>query len=231
MEGAGNVGLGVGVVNASLAGDLEELFGFGGTSSCWRPASWSSFVGRVAVVSSPENAWRVDGVPAWIEGAGALDGLILRASSGWGDRYNPWLEALANASRSSPVRVLASGELAAVREDNRLGLSFLQAHPRAGSVEVRLSGPEVGRVHAKALIGEASLLVGSSNWGVGGGVLNREVNLIVEDAGAAEAARGVFLEAWDPEPPSGLERVLETPGVPVGFVVVSACGAVFVRRR
>lgn len=208
-DGDGNLGLGVGVANATLARRIETILGFEGPSIPWHPAGWRSFSGRIMVLSSPENAWSDQGVPAWLEHAGRVDALVLRVSPDWGARPNAWLEALTEVSRSRPVRVLASGIPEGARRANQLGLSALAGSPRAGEVEVRLSGPSVGTVHAKAMLGGSSVLVGSSNWGLGGVLLNREVDLIVEDAELARELGAVFDHAWN-------GTASDQPRLPVG---------------
>lgn len=198
-DGDGNLGLGLGIHNGTLARRLEAHLGFQATPvhDPWRPATYDPFEGAVTVLTSPENAWRDEGVPAWLSRVGRVDGLALRIAPDWGPRQNAWLSALAEASQDRPVRVLASGVPGSVREANRVGLSVLTGDPSAGAIETRLSGPDLGTVHAKAILAGDSVLVGSTNWGMGGVLLNREVNLIVEDPTTAAKLGQVFDHAWN----------------------------------
>lgn len=209
-DGEGNLGLGFGVVNASLARRVEALVGDPGPSRPWIPEGWQPFDGRIGLLTSPGNAWRRDAVPAWAREAGRLDALALRVDPRWGPRSNAWVEALVEASRERPVRLLASGTPAGARSANRLALSYLEGHPDAGNLTARLASPRLGTVHAKALLGSEATLVGSSNWGIGGVLLNREVGLIVEDAATARVYGGIFDRAWNGTGRSG--PMLPAPG-------------------
>lgn len=202
-DGDGNVGLGVGVANASIASRVEALFGEDGPDRAWTPDGWRSFEGAIGLLTSPENAWRRDAVPAWLSRAGRVDGLILRADPSWGPRDNAWLSGLVEASRDRPVRVLATGVPDQARPDNRRALSYLLGHPDSGHLEARLAPPGLGTLHAKSLIGAETALVGSTNWGLGGVLLNREVNLLVQDRWVAQRLGSVFDRAWNGTGSSG----------------------------
>lgn len=202
-DGDGNVGLGVGVANASIASRVEALFGQDGPGRPWTPDGWRPFDGAIGLLTSPGNAWRRDAVPAWLSRAGRVDGLILRADPSWGPRDNAWLSGLVEASRDRPVRVLATGVPEETRPDNRRALSYLRGHPDVGRLEAQLAPPGLGTVHAKSLIGAQTALVGSTNWGLGGVLLNREVNLLVQDRWVAQRLGSVFDQAWNGTGPSG----------------------------
>jgi len=230
-DGGGNLGVGVGVANASLARRVEALFGQAGPARAWTPDGWTQGVARVALVTSPENAWRAEGVPAWVRQTGRVDGLALRVDPRWGPRSNAWVDALVDASGERPVRVLASGAPASAREDNRLGVAALEGPPGADGMQARVADPSAGTVHAKALVGPEAALVGSTNWGLGGVLLNREVNLLVEHADVASTVAEVFDRAWNGTAADPLGELRGAPGGSGGAVVAAAALAGLVARR
>jgi phosphatidylserine/phosphatidylglycerophosphate/cardiolipin synthase-like enzyme len=61
--------------------------------------------------------------------------------------------------------------------------------PGPGDLDARLSDPRQGTLHAKAIATPSAALVGSTNWGLGGVLLNREVNLLVHDGRVADEVR------------------------------------------
>lgn len=229
-DGDGNLGLGVGIANRTLAREVERLLGDPGPSRTVRLDGWRAFDGRVGVLSSPENAWRRDAVPAWVRQAGRVDGLVLRASPDWGPRRNAWLQALVDASDRRPVRVMATGTPQGARETNRLALSLVRGHPDAGDIEARLAPPRLGTVHAKALIGPEGFVVGSSNWGMGGVVLNREVNLVVQDAALAGRLGEVFDGAWNGTGSGGFQTLPAHAGPSAALALAVGAGVLALRR-
>lgn len=212
FDGQGNRGLGIGVANASLAGRVEATFRAPNASLARQIQleNWRGFRAPVAIVTAPENAWRASGIPAWIEQQrGGLLGAVLRANTQWGPRENPWLTAMVNHSREHPVEVLLSGAPRGAAFSNRETVAHLAAHPGAGKLGARVSDPRAGTVHAKVIIGPQGLLVGSSNWGLGGALLNREVNLLVHDRGLAEEAGSIVAQwhegdSFEPEAGTGV---------------------------
>lgn len=234
--GEGNEGLALGVANASLARAVESLFREPGPSREIRPQGWAPLEAPVTVVTAPENAWRTSLVPAWIEeGQGPVQGAVLRANPSWGSRANPWLEAMVNHSRQAPVEVLLSGVPDGAARSNREAIAHLSAHPRAGDLEARLSDPREGTLHAKVIATSKAALVGSSNWGLGGVLLNREVNLLVHDARLAGEVSAI-VEAWrEPTPSSDpLSKARELPfpgGLGLWVGLAAAVPGVLSRRR
>lgn len=212
----GNLGVGVGVANATLASRLEATFQEPGEPRELEPEGWSDISAPVTVLRAPENAWRSSGVPAWIEASeGPMQGAVLRANPRWGPSANPWLDAMVNHSRQAPVDLVLSGAPEGAARSNREAVAYLEAHPRADELSARLSDPRGGTVHAKALATPQAALVGSSNWGLGGALLNREVNLLVHDPAVASrvaeiltspepSARDGFLPGDAPVPGPGL---------------------------
>jgi phosphatidylserine/phosphatidylglycerophosphate/cardiolipin synthase-like enzyme len=204
-DGEGNRGVGIGLANASLAAHLEAIFRSPGEGREIRPDGWRAIQAPVAVVTAPENAWRASGVPAWIEDAeGSLVGAVLRANPRWGPRSNAWLDAMVDHSRGASVEVTLSGVPEGAARSNREAIAYLEAHPDAGDLDARLSDPRQGTLHAKAIATPSAALVGSTNWGLGGVLLNREVNLLVHDGRVADEVREVL---QGPEPGAGLGPV------------------------
>lgn len=198
--GEANMGLGVGIVNASLAGRVESIFRDPGQSRAIAMDGWEPFDAPVTVLKAPENAWREQGVPAWLDEAeGPVEGAVLRANPRWGPRANAWLAGLVEQSRQASVELTFSGAPEGAARSNREALAHLQAHPDAGRLSGELSDPRAGTLHAKTIVTSEGLLVGSSNWGLGGALLNREVNLIVHDPRLAEEARSI-VDGWDESP-------------------------------
>lgn len=225
--GEANRGLGVGVANASLAARVEGIFREPGPSREIRPEGWQPMRAPVSVVTAPENAWRETGVPTLVrEADGPVEGAVLRANPRWGPRPNPWLGALVDHSRQAPVDVLLSGAPEGAARSNREALAHLEAHPGAGRLDARLSDPRAGTVHAKALVTPEAALVGSSNWGLGGALLNREVNLIVHDAEIARRV-GVIVDGWGSAPAieGPVSRELGPAGPPHGGVALVAAAS------
>ncbi len=230
-DGDGNLGWGIAVANRSLAKQLEGLYERGGG---WIPAGervagWEGFDGSITVLSTPENTWSLDGVPAAIEASqGLIGGLALRASPTWGPRANPWLSALVNASAEHPVRVLLSGSPDGLRAANQATVSRLVGDPAADVLEARLAPSGAGTVHAKAMVGPGWVLVGSSNWGMGGALLNREINLLIEEEGVSRFFQEAFEQAWgDPSP----RTRLDAPSPSAIWLVVVLVGVAFRRVR
>ncbi len=230
-DGHGNLGLGLGIANRTLAQRVEGLFDRDGPATAWHPAGWGPFSGQVTLLTSPENVWSEQGVlDRLARSNGPIRGLSLTASPAVGETTNPLLDALVDASSRVPVRVLLNGVGHEDRVDgaNRPALAYLSAHPSRGDLEARLSTPALGRVHAKALIGPDWAMVGSSNWGAGGLVVNREVNLLVEEPGVAEALAVIFDDAWATH--AGPLRPAGSLGGPVVLVMLLLTGRGWARR-
>lgn len=231
-DGDGNLGAGLGIANATLAREVEaRLVGERGPARVFVPDGWRAFAGEVVVLSSPENAWRPEGVPAWIEASsGGIDGAVLRASPDWQGQPNPWLEALVNASAAGrSVRLLLNGAgPGGYDEDTSLALAHLASHPRAGSLHAVRSPPDGPVVHAKMLAGEDWVLVGSSNFVASAALTNREIGFLVRDAGLADELRGVLASREeDRGVGGGAVRGAPAPGfgvLPVLVVVLVAYG-------
>jgi phosphatidylserine/phosphatidylglycerophosphate/cardiolipin synthase-like enzyme len=224
--GEANMGLGVAIANATLAARVEQVFREPGEPRAIEPDGWRSIDAPVTVLTSPENAWRDEGVPAWLARTeGPVEGAVLRANPRWGPEANPWLEALARHSQNASVDVLLSGNQEGAARSNREALAHLEAHPDAGALDARLSDPRRGTLHAKTIVTDGALLVGSSNWGLGGALFNREINLLVEDAHLAAEARAI-VDGWDEAPAIGspLPRAVDAIGPAAAIVLAAAAG-------
>jgi hypothetical protein len=224
-DGEGNLGFGLGVANVSLARRVESVFREPVASRAMEPDGWEPLSASVALLKSPENAWRVSGVPAWIEeDPGPIKGLALSASPRWGPRENPWLSAMVNASRDHPVELVFSGQPEPAAVDNRQAAAHVLSDPRGEAIDARVARPGLGTVHAKAVVGGEGVLVGSSNWGLGGALTNREVNLLVRDSGLAERFAALAereltqAEDWSPVGAPGLGSLAASvAALAVGF--------------
>lgn len=205
--GEANRGLGVGIANASLAAHVEAIFREPGPARELQPEGWQPLAAPITVLAAPENAWRASGVPAWLEdGEGPLVGAVLRANPRWGPTANPWLEAMVDRSQQAPVDLLLSGSPQGAARSNREAVAHLEGHPDADPhLEARLSDPRDGTVHAKVIATPEAALVGSSNWGLGGALLNREVNLLVHDPALAADVASI-VEGW--RSPSAVETAV-----------------------
>jgi cardiolipin synthase len=80
------------------------------------------------------------------------------------------------------------------RETNRRN-EEVACYLRAAGVEVRVDPAEVIS-HAKLLLVDDAVTVGSMNWGFGGFRLYHELNAIVRDPGAVREFRGYFETIW-----------------------------------
>lgn len=230
--GQGNLGVGLAIANATLAGRVEAVFQTPGEGRSIQPQGWDRIDGTVQVLTAPENAWRDLGVPAWIQAQeGPIQGAVLRANPRWGPVENPWLAAMVNQSQDHPVNLVFSGAPEGAARSNREAIAHVLAHPDAGNVSARLSDPREGTLHAKVIVGPEGVLVGSSNWGLGGALMNRELNLLVRDPALADEVGSILAE---PAPRSLQERLRASGPVPLiqlATVLVAVGGATALRSR
>ncbi|WP_435195379.1 phospholipase D-like domain-containing protein [Natronomonas sp. EA1] len=145
-----------------------------------------------------------------------------------GSRRLPLLNAtLAAAERGVEVRVLLSSAWY-VREENRAMVGWLnrRAESEGLPLEARLAAPRnrFEKVHAKGVIVDDSVLVGSVNWNRNSVRENREVVLALEGERVAGYYREVFAADWRA---SGTR----IPVVLVASVAVGALAALAVGRR
>ncbi|MEZ3114547.1 phosphatidylserine/phosphatidylglycerophosphate/cardiolipin synthase family protein [Halobaculum sp. MBLA0147] len=144
------------------------------------------------------------------------------------------------AERGVRVRILVSGAWY-VREDNRALVDRLTewAGRTGASLVARVAEPgdAFGKIHAKGVVADDTVVVGSLNWNPTSVGENREVAVAVRGGGVADYFRRVFAADWR-GPRRGLFDVLggegET-GVPPLFAVAAvglvAATALGVARR
>ncbi|MFB6161010.1 MAG: phosphatidylserine/phosphatidylglycerophosphate/cardiolipin synthase family protein [Haloferacaceae archaeon] len=248
VGGRDNRGWGVRVDSARVAGDLAALFArdFGAHDARpWRvvrrnaslqsrPVAEGSYptrfdpervrAERVRVVTAPGNAERavvgvIDGATRRVDvlqpSVGGLDGPFVRAS-------------LRAAGRGVRVRILLSGAWYA-EEENRATVERLNAlaDRRDLPLEARLADPNgrYGTVHAKGVIADDTVVVGSLNWNVHSARENREVALVLDGERVASYYRDAFDADWRGGRPSVPLTLVAVVLVALGLVVA------VVRRR
>jgi phosphatidylserine/phosphatidylglycerophosphate/cardiolipin synthase-like enzyme len=185
----------------------------------------------VTPVFSPDDALSNGTVLGMVAAARSrVDVEMLFADARFGDAPNPFLDALVDAARRNvPVRLLLDGAADAGR--NREVAQRLDAlAAREGiPLEAKVDG---GRrlLHAKAVVADDDLYVGSMNWGRASATRNREAGLILRAAPEAAAwARGVMERDWTPGPAAQEKRV-PAPGLEVAIAVALSRWASASRR-
>lgn len=228
--GRDNRGWGVRVASGAVAADLAGLFArdFGahdarrwgvfrrdrtftttGTADGSYPSRFDPErvrARRVRVLTAPGNA----------EGAvvGVVDGAERRVDvvqPSLGDPDTPLVRSLLRAAeRGVRVRVLLSGAWY-VEAENRALVERLngRASRRDLPLEARIAEPNgrYGSIHAKGVVADDVVLVGSLNWNVDSARENREVVLALTGADVAAYYRRVFTADWrggPRAPPAGL---------------------------
>jgi phosphatidylserine/phosphatidylglycerophosphate/cardiolipin synthase-like enzyme len=136
-----------------------------------------------------------------------------------GDRRGRYVDALLRAAhRGVEVRVLLSSAWY-VREDNRRLVRWLNGRAARDDLplDARLAEPDgrFEKVHAKGLVVDDAVAVGSLNWNAGATTRNREVVLVLHGAEPARYFRTAFERDWA----GGQAR-----GLPVGLAVTAALG-------
>lgn len=108
------------------------------------------------------------------------------------------------------------------RETNREVVDALADEP----IEVAIAEPRgrYGKVHAKGLVIDDTAVVGSLNWNEGAATENREVLLVVENAGVADFYARTYAADWR-------GGGVHLPIGMVGGLAVTLVGAMFVARR
>lgn len=188
-----------------------------------RFAPESVAVDRVRLVTAPGNAERAI--------VGVLDNATRRVAvvqPTVGSRHHPFLRATVRAAeRGVEVRILLSGAWY-VEEENRRLVGWLndRADRRRLPLEAGIAEPngQFEKVHAKGVVADDKVVLGSLNWNNNSVRENREVALVLEGADPANYYREVFMADWRGGDDS----------VPVGVVVaavVAVLGGVGVARR
>ncbi|MFB6080823.1 MAG: phospholipase D-like domain-containing protein, partial [Haloferacaceae archaeon] len=161
---------------------------------------------RVRVLTAPGNAERA--VVGVVDGADRrVD--VLQPTLGGPDV--PFVRAVVRAAeRGVRVRILLSGAWY-VEEENRKLVAGLnrRAARRDLPLTARIAEPNgrYGAIHAKGLIADDVVVVGSLNWDDVSARENREVDVALDGGGAARYYRRVFAADWrgGPRlPPAGL---------------------------
>ena len=131
---------------------------------------------------------------------------------------------------------MLDGTEQAVADNNRQGLLALQD---AGIAVRYYRGDEYLRLHNKALVvDDRWTLVGSINWGVGGGAWNREIGLIIDSTAVASYYSIFFWDDWElangsaPPPPPASGDGDSGQGLPaLPLLLGVAMLAVIARRK
>ena len=184
------------------------------------PASFAA--NATYLLTAPGNAGR--GVVSVIDTADSRISVIQPTVS-----RGPPLRALKRAAeRGVRVRLLLSGAWYTAEDNRRLAESLNGWASETGaplSVRVAESGDAFGAIHAKGLIVDNTVVVGSLNWTPTSRQKNREVALAVRDPTLAAYFREAFAADW-----GGPDRSLP-PELAVVAVGAAALAALFVTRR
>jgi phosphatidylserine/phosphatidylglycerophosphate/cardiolipin synthase-like enzyme len=116
------------------------------------------------------------------------------------ERDHPFVTAAFDAARRGvQVRILLSGAWY-VREENEAAVAWLnrRAEQEGIPLEARLAAPgnRFEKVHAKGVIADDTVLVGSLNWNRHSSRENREVVVALEGETVAAYYRDVFAADW-----------------------------------
>jgi len=150
---------------------------------------------EVAVLTAPGNAEAA--TVDLIDGAGDR---VLVEQPGLGGIHQPFVQAVLRAARRGvDVRILLSSAWYA-REENRRLVERLEglAERRGLPLSARLAEPagRYGKIHAKGLVVDDAVVVGSLNWNNHSARENREVALVLRGEGAADYYARVFEADW-----------------------------------
>jgi phosphatidylserine/phosphatidylglycerophosphate/cardiolipin synthase-like enzyme len=154
-----------------------------------------------------------------------IDAEELFADARFRDAPNPFLDALVDAARRNvTVRLLLDGRVDDGR--NRAVAEALATRAAREGLPLEVRVDASGRtLHAKAVVADDSLYVGSMNWGRASATENREAGVILWNATDAAAWMRARMDedwGWRPATPR------ETPG-PAPLLAVAA--AWLIRRR
>jgi phosphatidylserine/phosphatidylglycerophosphate/cardiolipin synthase-like enzyme len=247
VGGASSRGWGVTVRSAPVADDLAALFRHdagGRDATPWaefrrgetfedKPPAEGSYPSRVAPTTATAASVRVLTAPGNAEGAlvGVIDGAerrvdVVQPTVGRPD--GPLLRATIRAAeRGVEVRILLSGAWYAV-EENRALVDRLNrvAERRDLPLSARVAEPRgrFEKIHAKGVVADDVVVVGSLNWNENAVADNREVAVAVRSERLAAGFRDAFVADW-----RGDDR--RTTVVVVAGAVAAVLVAVAVARR
>jgi cardiolipin synthase A/B len=196
---------------------------------------------RVGLVIGPDTSLDPGGPIGLF--ASALQRLSIQAfymDETWGHASNPFLEAaFAAARRGVDVRILLDGSWSSVADvgtnDDVLFRINDRARDEGVSLEVRLLDPQgpVERLHNKGAVADGRLvLVSSMNWALGSATQNREIGVILEDAGIASRFEAAFDADWDGRATSGADawRLDDPLALAALYLFVAAASAISLRK-
>ena len=217
--GRSNRGWGVRVASRATAADLAAVFQTDATGPDTTP--WSQFrrgrsftesqpanrtyrtqfdprsvaVDRVRLVTAPGNAERA--IVGVVDNASERVAIVQPTV---GDRHHPFLRAtLRAAERGVDVRILLSGAWY-VEEENRRLVDWLneRAERRDLPLEARVADPSgrFEKIHAKGVVADDRVVVGSVNWNNNSVRENREVAVVLDGEESAAYYRDVFAADW-----------------------------------
>lgn len=149
----------------------------------------------VSVLLAPDNA-----ESAIVSRIDAAEESIRVEQISIGSRGHPFVRALLRAARRGvEVRVLL-GSARYVRRDNRRIVEWLNERARAEGLplDARLATPRsrFGKIHAKGIVIDGTVVLGSINWTNESIRGNREVAIAIEDPAVARYYRRVFRADW-----------------------------------
>jgi phosphatidylserine/phosphatidylglycerophosphate/cardiolipin synthase-like enzyme len=158
----------------------------------------------------------------------------------WGSGPNPFLEeAFTAARRGVDVRILLDGaswsadEQVDSNDDVAMRINA-RAHSEGVSLEARLLEPRgpIERLHNKGVVVDGrAVLVSSVNWARGSATENREIGIVLEDAGLAERFGNVFDADWNGRSTSMDGALITDPIVLAGvYGFIVAASAISLRK-
>jgi phosphatidylserine/phosphatidylglycerophosphate/cardiolipin synthase-like enzyme len=249
VGGASSRGWGLVVDSAAVADDLAALFGHdagGPDVTPWRrfrrgeaferseaargsyPSQFDPVTARastVRVLTAPGNA--ETGVVAVID---AAEDRVDVVQSAIGRRDGPLLGATIRAAqRGVRVRVLLSGAWYAVEENRRLAEWLNRvADSRDLPLAATVADPagRFEKIHAKGVIADDVVVVGSLNWNGNAVSENREVAVAVRSERVAARFREVYAADWNGSGSGGRRTWVVAAGAAAALVL-----AVLVARR
>ena len=237
VGGRSSRGWGVRVASPELAADLADLFAAdiaGRDVTSWTrfrrgrgftesdPLSEQTFptrhdparvhVDSVRLLTAPGNA--EDAVVGVIDGADRRVDVVQVSV----ERDHPFTRAVFDAARRGvEVRILLSGAWY-VREENQATVEWLNRRAERENLpvtaRVATPGERFEKVHAKGVVADDTVLVGSLNWNRHSSSENREVVVALEGEDVAGYYREVFTTDWNGDRgPGGLVWVAAVAAV------------------
>jgi phosphatidylserine/phosphatidylglycerophosphate/cardiolipin synthase-like enzyme len=179
---------------------------------------------EVTILAAPDNADE-----ELVDLINETDSRLLIVQPRIGDIGFPLLRATVRAAeRGVEVQILLGNSWYDTEENQALATSLRDQAERSDlPLEVRLADADrrFGKIHAKGVVADDTVAVGSLNWNKNAVENNREVVLVVEDETVADYYADVFEGDWSTE---------YTDEIPAGVLIVGigvAGGAVLVLKR